>query len=111
MEAVAAAASVTIEEQARWGLPAAAVVEVAGRLRVIGERSRPCFAGQTRDGSAIAWGSLGGHLTVDQERPCANSARRVEGPEADGQRVQHCMSPSPWSAQAVREQVRAEVAC
>jgi SRSO17 transposase len=49
-------------------------------------------------------------LTVDQERTVANSARRVHGPAADGQRVQPCMSQSPWSAQAVPEQVRAEVA-
>jgi len=43
------------------------------------------------------------------ERTFTNRARRIEGPETDGQRVQHGMSSSPWSAQSVLEQVRAEV--
>src|SRR5260370_24319077 len=44
------------------------------------------------------------------ERIFTNIARRIEGPETDGQRVQHFMSASPWSAQSVLEQIRAEVA-
>lgn len=47
---------------------------------------------------------------MDQERTFANIARRVQGPEADGQRVQHFLSTAPWSAQGVLAQVRAEVA-
>ena len=47
---------------------------------------------------------------MDQERTFANIARRVQGPETDSQGVQHFMSASPWSAQAVLAQVRAEVA-
>src|SRR5260370_35479878 len=51
-----------------------------------------------------------GLLTMDQARTFANIARRVQGPETDGQRVQHFMSTSPWSAQAVLAQVLAPAA-
>jgi SRSO17 transposase len=87
-----------------------AVAEVAERLRAVWDRYRTCFRTRTRDTSEHAWLYLRGLLTVDQERTFANIARRVHGPEADGQRVQHFMSASPWSAQSVLEQVRAEVA-
>jgi SRSO17 transposase len=103
-------ATASVAEPTRWGLAAGTVAEVAERLRAVWERYQPCFATQTRDGSGVAWMYLRGLLTVDQERTFANIARRVQGPEADGQQVQHFMSQSPWSAQAVLEQVRVEVA-
>jgi SRSO17 transposase len=106
----AAATTATLTDPARWGLAAGTVAEGAERVRAVWGRYRTCFRTQTRDPSETAWLSLRGLLTVDQERPFANSARRVHGPEADGQQVQHFMSASPWSAQAVQEQVRAEVA-
>ena len=99
-----------VADPARWGLAEGTVVEVAERLRDVWSRYRACFATQTRDGSETAWTYLRGLLTMDQERTFANIARRVQGPEADGQQVQHFMSASPWSAQAVLEQVQAEVA-
>jgi SRSO17 transposase len=106
----AAAATATLTDPARWGIAAGTVAQVAERLRAMWDRYHPCFRTQTRDTSATAWLYLRGLLTVDQERTFANIARRVHGPEADSQRVQHFMSQSPWSAQAVQEQVRAEVA-
>jgi SRSO17 transposase len=105
----AAAATATLMDPARWGMAAGTVAEVAERLRAVWSRYRPCFRTQTRDPSEIGWLYVRGLLTMDQERPFATIARRVHGPEADGQRVQHFMSQSPWSAQAVLEQVRAEV--
>src|SRR5262245_14448965 len=106
----AAAATAPTEDPARWGLAAGTAAEMAERLRAVWSRYRACFRTQTREASERAWIYLRGLLTVDQERTFANIARRVEGAEADGQRVQHFMSASPWSAQAVLEQVRAEVA-
>ena len=99
-----------VEAPWRWGLGAATVGMVAERVRAVWARYRGCFRTQTRDPSEQAWIYLRGLLTVDQERTFANIARRVHGPEADGQRLQHFMSASPWSARAVLEQVRAEVA-
>lgn len=107
---MAAAATTAVDDPVRWGLAAGSVAEVAERLRGVWERYRGCFRTQTRDRSEQAWVYLRGLLTVDQERTFANIARRVEGPAADGQRVQHFMSASPWPAQRVLEQVRAEVA-
>lgn len=80
------------------------------RVRAVWMRYRGCFRTRTRDTSEQAWVYLRGLLTVDQERTFANIARRVQGPMADGQRVQHFMAASPWSARTVLEQVRAEVA-
>jgi SRSO17 transposase len=106
----ATAVSATIAEPARWGLSAGTVAEVAERLRAVWPRYRACFRTQTRETSENAWTYLRGLLTMDQERTFANIARRVAGAETDGQRIQHFMSASPWSAQAVLEQVRGEVA-
>jgi SRSO17 transposase len=46
---------------------------------------------------------------METKRNYANIARRVIGPEEDGQNVQHFMSDSPWSAQAVIQQVQQEI--
>jgi SRSO17 transposase len=86
------------------------VAEVAERLRGVWSRDRACFRTQTRETSENAWTYLRGLLTMDQERTFASIARRVEGAETDRQRIQHFMSASPWSAQAVLEQIRAAVA-
>jgi SRSO17 transposase len=106
----ATTAPATSADPARWGLAAETVAEVAEQLRGVWSRSRACFRTQTRETSENAWTYLRGLLTMDQERTFASIARRVEGAETDSQRIQHFMSASPWSAQAVLEQVRAEVA-
>jgi SRSO17 transposase len=111
MEAMdASTATPRVDDPVRWGVAGGTVAELAERLRAVWGRYRQCFATHTRDGSQTAWTYLRGLLTMDQERTFANIARRVQGPEADGQRIQHFMSQSPWSAQTVLEQVRAEVA-
>jgi SRSO17 transposase len=110
VEAVEAREAGWVEAPERWGLGTTTVGVVAERVRAVWERYRTCFRTQTRDTSENAWIYLRGLLTMDQERTFANIARRVQDPAADGQRVQHFMSASPWSAQAVLEQVRAEVA-
>jgi SRSO17 transposase len=46
---------------------------------------------------------------METNRNYANIARRVIGPEEDGQNVQHFMSDSPWSAQAVIQQIQQEI--
>jgi SRSO17 transposase len=107
---MAAGAPTAIEDPARWGLATETVEEVAERKRSVWGRYRACFTTKTRDTSEIAWTYLRGELTMAGERTFTNIARRIEGPETDGQRVQHFMSSSPWSAQSVLEQVRAEVA-
>jgi SRSO17 transposase len=99
-----------VEVAERWGLGTATVGVLAERLRSVWDRYRTAFRTQTRDTSEQAWAYLRGLLTVDQERTFANIARRVHGPEADGQRIQHFMSSSPWSARAVLAQVQMEVA-
>ncbi len=94
----------------RWGLPADAVAALAARLHALWTRFRPCFTTTTRDASPHAWVYLRGVLTMTTKRTFANIARRVVSPADDGQALQHFMSDSPWSAQAVIAQVQTELA-
>lgn len=93
----------------RWGLPTQVVGELADRLRRIWGRFRHCFKTQTRDTAEYAWFYLRGLLTMAEKRNYANIARRVVDPDDDGQNIQQFMSDSPWSAQAVFEQIQVEI--
>jgi len=101
---MAAGAPTAIEDPARWGLATETVEEVAERLRSVWGRSRACFMSKTRDTSEMAWTYLRGEVPRAGERTFTNIARRIDGRETDGQRVQHFISSSPWSAQSVLEQ-------
>ena len=94
----------------RWGLPAEAITELGNRLRSCWMRYRRCFRTKTRDGSAHAWTYMRGLLSMETERNFVNVAHRVLGPDEDGQNLQQFMSDSPWSAQAVVQQVQREIA-
>lgn len=93
----------------RWGLPQEAIDDLADRLRRIWTRFRECFTTKTRDTSEYAFTYLRGLLTMDTERNYANIARRVIGPEDDGQNIQQFMSDSPWPARPVFGQVQTEI--
>ena len=97
-------------EPQRWGLPAEAVADLGNRLREFWVRFRRCFKTQTRDASGHAWTYLRGLLGMETQRTFANMARRVIAPDADGQNLQQFISDSPWSAAAVLQQVRCEIA-
>jgi len=96
-------------EPTRWGLPQEAIADLGDRLRGAWSRFRVCFKTRTRDASEHAWTYLRGLVGMETNRNYANIARRVIGPEEDGQNVQHFMSDSPWSAQAVIQQVQQEI--
>jgi SRSO17 transposase len=94
-------------EPTRWGLPPQAARSLSGRLGKLSQRYRACFVTKTRDGHEHAETYLRGQLTMDAERNFANVARRVDG--GDGQAIQHFMSNSPWSGQAVFDQIKADI--
>jgi SRSO17 transposase len=98
-----------IYEPTRWGLPQEAIADLGNRLRQTWSRFRACFRTKTRDSSEHAWTYLRGLVGMDTKRNYANISRRVNGPQDDGQNVQQFMSDSPWSAQAVIQQVQAEI--
>lgn len=98
-----------VSEPTRWGLPQEAVADLGNRLRQTWSRFRACFKTKTRDTSEHAWTYLRGLVGMDTKRNYANIARRVNGPEDDGQNVQQFMTDSPWSAQAVIQQVQQEI--
>jgi len=93
----------------RWGLPAEAVADLSDRLRRVWSQFRECFKTKTRDSSEYAWVYLRGLLTMETKRNFANISRRVIDPENDGQNLQQFMSDSPWSGQAVFDQIQAEI--
>ena len=93
----------------RWGLPMEIVYDLGDRLRGFWERFRACCKTQTRDTSEYGWVYLQGALRMVEKRNYTNIARRVIGPEDDGQNLQQFMSDSPWGAAAVFAQIQAEV--
>lgn len=95
-----------VYEPARWGLPEEAIADLGNRLHRVWSRFRACFKTKTRDGSEHAWTYLRGLVGMGSKRNYANIARRVMGPEEDGQNVQQFMTDSPWSAQLERVRVR-----
>jgi SRSO17 transposase len=71
-------------------------------------RFRACFNTRTHNGGSHAWCYWRGQLTMKERRNFANIERRVK-PESDGQNLQHFMSDSPWSSQAVYQQIQKEI--
>src|SRR5439155_16480298 len=92
----------------RWGLPAAAVDNLAERLRRVWSRFRDCCTTKTRNTSEYAWIYLRGVLTMDTDRNVATIARRVIDLDDDGHTLQQFMSDSPWSGAAVCAQIQRE---
>jgi len=70
------------------------------------QRFRLCFRTQTRDASQYALHYLSGQLRLEAKRTFVNLARTAAVSE---QNIQHFMSNSPWSAQAVVRQVQVEI--
>jgi len=50
-----------------------------------------------------------GVLLLDTDRNFANIARRINGLDDDGQRIQHFMSDSPWDARDVFMQIQRDI--
>jgi SRSO17 transposase len=94
----------------RWGLPDEAIADLGSQLWSFWSRFRHCFKTKTRDASQHAWAYLRGLLSMETERNFANIARRVTGPDEDGQNLQQFMSDSPWPGQTVTQQVQREIA-
>ena len=76
-------------------------------LRAFWERFRTCFRTRTRDTSEQAYWYWRGQLTMEDARNFANIERRLHG--GDGQALQQFMSDSPWSKQAVCDQIQDEL--
>lgn len=95
---------------ARWGLPYDKVMALGERLQAFHKRFHDCFATQTNNKSDYARVYLQGLLWMEGGRNYTNIARRVIGPEDDGQSLQHFMSDSPWTGEHVFEQIQVEIA-
>ncbi len=99
--------STALFDPRRWGLPPEVVGQLADRLYQFWLRFRGCFKTQTRDTSQRAYDYLRGQLTMDTKRNFANIDWTLNG--GDGQPLQHFMSNSPWSGQAVFRQIQDEI--
>jgi SRSO17 transposase len=94
----------------RWGLSVEVVQTLGRQLYDCWDRFHDCFTTRTRDTSENAHVYLKGLLLMPKERNYANIARRVIGPDNDGQALQQFMSDSPWAAQRVFAQIQREIA-
>ena len=90
-----------------WGLPTQAVDSLQQRLRDFHQRYVDCFKTQTRDASEKAFSYVSALLRSVTQRNFAHIGRMTN---TCGQQIHHFMSNSPWSGQAVLQQVRAEIA-
>lgn len=93
----------------RWGLPREAVQNLGRDLRAVWQRYHHCFVTRRHDTSFYAFIYLKGLMLLPNQRNYVNIARRVVDPESDGQNLQHFMSDSPWSAQAVFEHLQEDI--
>ena len=67
---------------------------------------RSCFTSKTRDSSEYAYDYLSGQLRMETGRNFTQLGREAD---VSAQAIQHFMSNSPWSAQAVHRQVQDEI--
>jgi len=91
----------------RWGLPAQAVQRLGADLRGFWKRFRVCFRTKTRDTSEQAYWYWRGQLTMEDARNYTNIERRLG--LGDGQNLQQFVTDSPWSKQAVCDQIQDEI--
>jgi len=99
----------SIYDAKRWGFSSEAIADIGNRLYSFWERFKKCFNTKTRDMSSHALIYLKGLLEMDTKRNFANMARRVIELDEDGQKLQHFMSDSPWSARLPIKQVQEEI--
>lgn len=83
-----------------------AIHTLGQRLHDFWNRYRSCFKTQTRDASAYAQHYLSGLLRMERHRHFSGIGREAG---VEGQNIQHFMSNSPWSAEAVYRQVQEEL--
>lgn len=98
-----------IHDAKRWGLDSEAVAELGTNLHSFWERFKDNFKTKTKNTAGHALTYLKGLLLMDSKRNYANLARSVTEPSNDGQNIQHFMSDSPWSSEAVIKQVQEEI--
>jgi hypothetical protein len=82
---------------------------MGSELQATFERYRQNFKTKTHDSSAHGWTVLKGYLLLEGKRTYKNIAQKVNGPEADGQKIQQFMSDSPWSWEGVFQQVHRDI--
>jgi SRSO17 transposase len=88
-------------------LPPEAVASLGERLHRCWARFQPCFRTATCDPSVYAYHYLSGQLRAVEPRTFTHLSQLAG---ISTQNLQHFMSYSPWSAQAVYQQVQAELA-
>jgi len=91
----------------KWGLPAQAIQHLGDDLRAFWKRFRGRFRTRTRDTSEQAYWYWRGQLTMEDARNYTNIERRLG--LGDGQTLQQFMTDSPWSKQAVCDQIQDEL--
>lgn len=90
----------------RWGLSAEVSQGLPEILHCLWQRFAGCFKTKTRDTSVYAYHYMSGLLRLETNR---NYTAIGHATDVAGENIQHFMSNSPWSAQAVPMQVKQEI--
>jgi SRSO17 transposase len=80
--------------------------ELPESLRKCSERYRECFQTKTRNDGQYTYPYLSGLLRMETQRNYTNIGQATG---ASGETIQHFMSKSPWSGQAVMKQIQDEL--
>ncbi len=97
----------SVLEPQRWGLSVENTQSLTQCLSGFWQRFQEDFKTKTRDIGEYAYHYICGQLRMENKRNFANIGCNMGVP---GQNMQHFMSNSPWSAQAVIQHVQAEIA-
>lgn len=82
---------------------------MGSELKKTFDRYRQNFKTKTHDSSAHGWTVLKGYLLLEGKRAYKNMDQKVNGPEADGQKIQHFMSDPPWPWEGVFRQAHQDI--
>lgn len=89
-----------------WGLPLEEIAKLGERLAAFYNRFAEYFRTKTRDTSAYGLKYISGLLRMEHDRNLTNIGRKTG---LSGQNLQHFVSNSPWSSEAVIQAVGNEI--
>ena len=93
----------------RWGIPRRATREIAQEFEVFFREFHNCFKTRTWNNYQYAYDYMSGIMSMDSKRNFKNIERTMRGPGWDGDCIQHFISDSPWSEQAVFEKIQRQI--
>lgn len=94
----------------RWGIPCRYSKIIQSQFDDFYWKFRPCFETKTCNNCYYGFTYIKGLFIMESKRNFANITRRMEGIYEPPDGLQHFMSDSPWSSQAVYDEIQRQIA-